>query len=55
MKKVLSMAASALLVAAILDLLILFTALGQIALENRTGEWAPFWRVQTEFVVNLLK
>lgn len=55
MKKALSMAASILLIAAALDLLILFTALGQIALENRTGEWAPFWRVQAEFVVNLLQ
>ncbi len=39
----------------LLDMLILFTELAQIAVENRTGYWAPFWRVQAEFVVNLLQ
>lgn len=37
------------------DLLILFTSLAQIAVENRTGHWAPFWRVQAEFLIGLLQ
>lgn len=38
----------------ILDLLILFTALGQIAVEGRTGYWNGFWRWQAEKVVQLI-
>lgn len=37
-----------------LDLLILFGGLAQVGLEGRTGYWAPFWRVQAEFIINLL-
>ncbi|TAK04182.1 hypothetical protein EPO34_03490 [Patescibacteria group bacterium] len=37
-----------------LDLLILFASIGQIALEGRTGHWNPFWRTQAEMVVRLL-
>ncbi len=47
-------AAQAILIIAALDVLILFTALGQVALEGRTGYWSPFWRWQAERVVSLL-
>lgn len=42
------------IVLVILDVVVLFGGLAQIALEGRTGEWSPFWRVQAEFVVKLL-
>ena len=38
---------------AMLDAWILLTALGQIAMEGRTGYWSPFWRTQAEWVLNL--
>jgi len=38
----------------ILDIVILFASMGQIAAEGRTGHWPAFWRVQAEFVVNIL-
>ena len=53
-KNIIEAAATLLLVAVFFDLLILFVGLGQIALEGRTGYWAPFWRVQAEFVIKLL-
>jgi len=45
----------AILIFAFFDFLILFTGLGQIAFEGRTGAWPLFWRVQAEFVVGLLQ
>ncbi len=39
---------------AMLDLMILFASLGQIAFEGRTGYWNPFWRKQAEVVVRLM-
>ena len=55
MKKALHAIGYGLAVFTILDLLILFGGLVQIAFENRTGYWAPFWRVQAEFVIGLLQ
>lgn len=55
MKQALYAIGYGLAVFAMLDLLILFTGLAQIAFENRTGYWAPFWRVQVEFVVGLFQ
>ncbi len=55
MKKTLSGIASIILVAVLLDLMILFAGLAQIAVEGRTGEWNGFWRPQAEFVISLLK
>lgn len=42
------------IVLVLLDLVVVFGGLAQIALEGQTGEWAPFWRAQAEFVVRLL-
>ena len=55
MKKTLHAIGYGLMVFALFDMLILFAGLGQIAMEGRTGYWAPFWRVQAEFVVGLLQ
>jgi len=35
-----------------LDLMILFASLGQIALEGRTGHWNDFWSIQAKAVVS---
>lgn len=35
-----------------LDLMILFASLGQIALEGRTGHWNGFWSNQAKAVVS---
>jgi len=43
------------IVLALVDMVVLFGGLAQIALEGRTGEWSPFWRVQAEFIINLIK
>lgn len=37
-----------------LDVVILFASMAQIGLEGRSGYWAPFWRVQAEFVLKAL-
>lgn len=50
-KKVLEGIISVAIVLAILDVMILFTGLSQIAFEGRTGYWNLFWRTQAEFVV----
>ncbi len=55
MREIIKKAFTVLAVLAFFDALILFTALAQIAVENRTGYWAPFWRVQAEFVINLFR
>ncbi len=55
MRNALTITLNALMVLAILDLMILFAGLGQIAFEGRTGYWSPFWRTQAEFVIGLLK
>lgn len=55
MRKAIHAIGYGLVIFAMFDLLILFTGLAQIAVENRTGSWAPFWRVQAEFVVGLLQ
>lgn len=39
----------------VLDLMILFAAIGQIALEGRSGLWSPFWAAQASFVVDVLE
>lgn len=51
MRKIASGIVTGLLVAALLDIMILFTGLAQIVYEGRTGYWNPFWRAQAEFVV----
>jgi hypothetical protein len=54
MKKILKTIGTAAVAFVLIDLMILFTALAQIALENRTGYWNPFWRWQAEQVVKFL-
>lgn len=46
--------AFALLLLVVADVFILFTALAQVAIENRTGEWNGFWRWQAEQVIKVL-
>lgn len=43
------------LLLAVADVLILFTALGQIALEGRTGYWNGFWLTQAKFVLQFVR
>lgn len=35
------------------DAFILFSSMAQIMTSGRTGYWAPFWRVQAEFIIKL--
>jgi hypothetical protein len=44
----------ALMILITIDLLIVMTGLTQIILEERSGHWAPFWRVQAEFILQLI-
>jgi len=37
-----------------LDFAIVALSLAQIGLEGTTGYWAPFWRVQAEWIINFL-
>lgn len=53
-KQIASITLQSLAFLVMLDLLILFASIGQIALEGRTGHWNPFWRAQAEVVVRLL-
>lgn len=55
MKSVLNIIAKAIVTLALLDLLILATALAQIATEGRTGYWNSFWRWQAQQAVKLLQ
>ncbi len=41
--------------ALVLDLAILTAGLTQIAVEGRTGYWSPFWIVQAQAVLSILK
>lgn len=54
MSKILKGISATLMVLATIDLTIVVMGLTQIALEGRTGYWAPFWYVQAEFIINLL-
>lgn len=54
MKQIITNVFYGLIIAAALDLMILFAALGQIAIEGRTGEWNGFWLVQAKAVVAAL-
>ncbi len=53
-KKTISVTASVLVFAVMMDLMILFTSMAQIAVEGRTGYWNPFWKAQARAVVTLL-
>ena len=54
MKKSLEFIAKTFVVLVFFDLLILFTSMAQIALENRTGEWNGFWAWQAKAVLSVL-
>jgi hypothetical protein len=51
MKKIITNTFYAVLIFAAADLMILFAALGQIAVEGRTGEWNAFWLFQAKAFV----
>lgn len=53
MKKLSSVVFNVVIVLALIDLAILATALLQVAY-GQGGYFAPFWRVQVEFIFNLL-
>jgi len=46
---------AALITFAMIDVIILFAGLAQIGIENRSGEWSPFFRWQAEQVIGILK
>lgn len=54
MKDILKQIGYTIFLLAMMDVTILTIAIAQIAYEGRTGYWAPFWRLQAEFVINLL-
>lgn len=39
---------------AVADILILLVSLSQMAIEGRTGYWAPFWSIQAKWLIRLL-
>lgn len=45
---------AALLFLAFIDLLILIAAIAQIAIENDSGLWSPFWSVQARLLLSLI-
>lgn len=53
-KKTASVTASVLCFAVMVDLMILFTSMAQIAVEGRTGYWNPFWKTQARAAITLL-
>ena len=55
MKKILSVIGDIILLLILCDVIVLFFALLQIALEGRTGEWNGFWMTQARFLLGLLK
>ncbi|OGI35994.1 MAG: hypothetical protein A2259_01565 [Candidatus Moranbacteria bacterium RIFOXYA2_FULL_43_15] len=38
-----------------LDIMILFMSLGQIIAERQSGYWNPFWQVQAQAVLSILR
>ena len=38
-----------------LDMMILSISLGQIIAERQSGYWSPFWQVQAEAVLSILR
>lgn len=38
----------------VIDVVILAASMAQVAHGDASGAWSPFWRVQAEFVANLL-
>lgn len=53
-KYIVSAVAYVIMVVIVIDLVIVFGGLAQIALEGRTGEWPPLWAEQAKFIINLL-
>ena len=54
MRKVTTNILTALLVLLTIDLAIVTLGMAQIAIEGHTGNWASFWYVQAQFIINLL-
>lgn len=54
MKKIFVFGFQFLLFLIVMDFMVLAFSLGQIAVENRTGEWNPFWAKQAELLVRIL-
>lgn len=54
MRKIASSVFQLLAFLVVMDLMVLTFSLGQIALENRTGEWNSFWSKQAEILINVL-
>lgn len=53
-EKALKITGQTLLFLAVLDVVILFWGLAQVAQGDNSAYWAPFWRVQAEFLINHL-
>jgi hypothetical protein len=55
MTKIIKITGQILITLVLLDLMILFFSMAQIAVEDKTGYWNPFWRWQAEQVIRLMK
>jgi hypothetical protein len=53
--KIIKVVGQALIVLVLIDIMILFFSMAQIAVEGKTGYWNPFWRWQAEQVIRLIK
>ena len=38
-----------------LDMMILFISLGQIITERQSGYWSPFWQMQAQMALSILR
>lgn len=54
MRKITKQFFNALMILITLDLMIVMFGLAQIAIEGRTGYWAPFFYTQAEFILHII-
>ena len=54
-KRTISCVTQAIALLVMLDLMILFVSLAQTTTEDRSGYWSPFWQVQAEAVLSILR
>jgi len=53
-KEIIKVIGGVVLFLVLLDLIILFGALAQIAIEGKTGYWNSFWLTQARFLISFL-
>jgi hypothetical protein len=54
-KKTIACMSQILALAVMLDAMVLFLSLAQIASGDKIGYWSPFWQSQVRLIVSLLK